>query len=481
MKIKNTQKYCKNLLTGSAMVLAITSSVFAQEKPFTQAGTAQPPAPPAPPKKAASATATAAATAPAPEMNPVDKLFNGKIPDAFAKGKFNFNARLRYEFADQDGNPGITDDSHAPTIRTRFGFTSAPVYGFQGMLEGENITVLGREGNYNAAGSNHEPHKPVIADPPTTELNQGWFGYTYTNLLSLKGGRQRIALDNQRFVGDVAWRQNMQTFDAATATVNPLEDLSLFYGYIWDVHRVFGNVPGLPAANRDFVSNSHLINVAYTPFKYGSFVGYSYLLDLKNAAGSANSCATYGGYFAGAAPVTDKLSLGYRAEFAWQTDYAENPASYDATYYNLELSGSTKPLDLGAGYEALGSGSNKNAPGARVGFKTPLATLHAFNGWDDIFLGTPSNGLDDLYAFVQVNIPKVQIPIRFVYHKFDSDSGSSDYGQEFDVVATRKFGKNWLALVKYAYYDGKDAIAGVATYPKDSKVSKFWVEMNFNF
>lgn len=471
--MKKNQNSEKKILAGGAMVLAVAASVFAQNKPYSQAGTAQPPPPPAPPKT------EAAAAQPAADQNAVQKFFNGKLPDAIAKGKFNLNARLRYEFANEDGVPSITSDSHALTLRTRFGFTSAPVYGFQGMLEGEDVRVIGPEGNYNAAGSNHRPYKPVIADPPTTELNQGWLSYSYTNLFTVKGGRERVVLDNQRFVGDVAWRQNMQTFDAATVDFKPIEGLDLFYGYIWDVHRVFGNVPGLPPAspNHDFHSSSHLINISYAPCQYVRVVGYSYLLGLNLDNGTAtrydNSCATYGGYLAGSAPVTDKLSLGYRGEFAWQTDYGDSTLKYGAKYYNLELSGNIKPFAFGAGYEVLGSGANSGPAGGRASFRTPLATLHAFNGWADVFLTTPSDGLDDIYAFAQVTLPE-KIPLRFVYHKFDADHGSADFGQEFDVVASKNLGKYWNVLLKYARYDGKAA-------PAAFDLQRFWAQVEFNF
>ncbi|MGN6555554.1 MAG: alginate export family protein [Verrucomicrobiota bacterium] len=483
----NTYKNCTKILTGSAMVLAISASVFAQEKPFSQPGTGQPPAPPAPAKKVAAPATPAATTAAkaAPEPNAVDRFFNGKIPEAFAKGKFNLNARLRYEYADQDGVAAITDPSHAPTIRTRFGFTTAPVYGFQGMIEGEDIRVLGPEGNYNAAGSNNKNYKPVVADPPTTELNQAWLSYSYTNLLTIKGGRERLAFDNHRFIGDVGWRQNMQTFDAAGIELKPINGLSLNYDYVWDVRRVFGDVSGLPAAspNHDFQSSSHLINVAYAPCEYVRAVGYAYLLDLdlQNGTATANnsSCATYGGYLAGSAPVTEKLSLAYRGEFAWQTEYADSTLDYDAKYYNLELSGNIQPFAFGAGYEVLGSGSNGGVGGGRTAFRTPLATLHAFNGWADVFLNTPNNGLRDLYAFAQVTLP-YQMPLRFVYHKFESDSGSGDYGNEFDAVLSKKFGKNWTALVKYAYYAGEDAAVPALTV-SNVDVQKFWAQVEFNF
>jgi hypothetical protein len=469
--IRNKTNSITRLITGGALALVLASAIHAQDKPFTQPGLASPVPPPPPPKPAPTGEAKPVTPPPAPEPNPVDKFFNGKIPDAFAKGKFSFNSRLRYEYVDQST---LDETANALTVRTRFGFTTAPLYGFQGMIEGENVTDLIPDHNYNAAGANGVTDRPAIADPETTELNQAWLGYTYTNWISAKGGRQRIALDNHRFVGDVGWRQNMQTFDSVSVESKPVNGLSLFYAYVWEVNRVFGDVEGLATAspNRDFRSDSHFINVSYQPFKYGRFVGYSYLLDLENRAGFANSCQTYGAYFAGSVPVSSLMSLGYRAEYAHQTDYKESPQDYAADYYNLELSATMKPVSIGAGYEVLGSDENEAGVG-NVGFRTPLATLHAFNGWADVFLATPANGLRDAYAFGQVTLPG-EVPLRLVYHKYDSDEESQDLGQEINLQASKKFGKYWTVLAKYAYYDGKEA-------PARYDAHKIWAQVEFNF
>lgn len=481
--MKNTLNRNKTILTGGALVLATTASVFGQQQPFMQAGTSQPPLLPSPKAVSKTASTGTSTNALASAANPVEKFFNGKIPDALAEGKFNLDVRLRYEQVDEEGAPGITKDSYAPTIRTRFGYTSAPLYGFQGMLEGANISVLGPEHNYNAAGSNSQGARPVVADTPLTRLDQAWLAYSYTNWISAKAGEQQINLDDQRFVGDVGWRQNMQTYDAVSAGSVPVQHLDLYYAYLWDVHRVFGNVGGLAPANTDFQSHSHLINISYSGWKYGRFAAYTYLLDLKNSACDMNSAATYGGYFAGNAPVSDWLAFDYRAEFAWQTDYGNTPLRYGTQYYDLEGGANIKPFALGAGYEDLGSGANTGAGGGRASFRTPLATLHAFNGWDDVFLTTPADGLCDLYGYAQVTLPAVQVPVRFVYHKYDADYGGADYGNEFDIMASKKFGKHWTALVAYAYYSGQDAIVFTSTSSQaaNADIQKFWAQVEFNF
>jgi hypothetical protein len=481
MKNVPRPNHLKKILMTGAFVFAAATLAVAQPKAFMEAGTAQPPLRPPPPSKVSAPAATEAGTnaVAVAKANPLDKFFNGQIPDAIAKGKFNLNVRLRYEQVDQDNTPGITGNSYAPTIRTRFGYTTAPLYGFQGMLEGVNVSVLGPEHNYNAAGSNGQGTRPAVGDPPLTRLDQAWLGYTYTNLIAVKAGEQRIVLDNQRFIGDSAWRQNMQTFNAVSVGSEPVKHLNLYYSYLWDVHRVYGDVSGLPAANGDFDSRSHLINISYSGWEYGRFVGYAYLLDLHNAAGDANSCATYGGYFAGGIPLCENVSVDYRAEFAWQTDYADSPLEYGTEYYNLEAGANINPVAFGAGYEDLGSGANTGAGGGRVGFKTPLATLHPFNGWAEVFLTHPANGLRDLYGYVQVTLP-AKIPVRFVYHKYDAGYGSGNYGQEFDVVVSHKFGRYWSALIEYANYLGEDAAAPALAVP-EVNIQKFWAAVEFNF
>jgi Alginate export len=474
-----SNRHNKIVLTGGALVLAITASVLAQEKPFMQAGTSQPP--PLPPPKAAEPAATGTNAIAAAAANPLEKFFNGEIPDAIAKGKFNLNVRLRYEQVDEDNQAPFTKNSYAPTVRTRFGYITAPLYGFQAMLEGVNVSVIGPEHNYNAAGSNGQGARPPVGDPPMTRLDQAWLGYSNTNYVpfSAKVGMQQINLDNQRFIGDAGWRQNMQTFEAIGARVTPVQDLNLYYSYVWDVNRVYGDVNGLPAANTDFDSRSHLINVSYSGWEYGRFVGYAYLLDLSNSAGNANSSATYGGYFTGAAPINDKVMVDYRAEFAWQDQYADNPQKYHADYYNVELGANIKPVALGAGYEVLGSGANTGTGGGRVGFKTPLASLHPFNGWAEVFVTHPNNGLQDIYEYAQVTLPE-QIPVRFIYHKYYADYGSGNYGQEFDVMVSKKFGKYWNVMVEFADYLGEDA-AVPAVPAANVSVQKFWAAVEFNF
>lgn len=418
------------------------------------------------------ATNSPAAAEAKAEPGTIDSFFNGELPEAIGQSKINFQWRPRYEYADtQASNP-----SQAFTMRTVFGLTTAEIHGFQGMIEGMNLATLGNSDRYNALDNNtpttgNNGDKTVILDPPTTEINQAWLSYNHEDWKTgAKGGRQLINLDNQRFVGAVDWRQNQQTFDAFRIGNTRVENLDLMYTYIGRVNRVGGNVANLAAPAKDFQSSSHLIHANYDACEYADVTGYIYLLDLNNSGvGDGASSASYGFSVAGAAPVSEDIKVNYRGEFAWQTDYADSPLSYGAPYLHLTLGTKIKPVTFGVGYELLGSDSG-------VGFQTPLATLHKFNGWADVFLTTPGTGLQDYYAWGQVQLPW-EMPLKVMVHKFDAAAGGMfNYGNELDVVLSKKLGKHWTALVKYACYDSKNALAPGGF---NSDVHKFWAQVNF--
>lgn len=376
--------------------------------------------------------------------------------DALAQGKVSLNARLRYENVGQTG----LRDATALTLRTRLGFTTAPLAGWKAMLEAENIVAADSD-SYNQAGLNPGgTGKAVVADPEITEINQAFIAFA-PGKTGFTLGRQRLVLDNARFVGDVGWRQNMQTFDAFVLQDRSLDKATLAYAYLDRINRVFGD----HHAQGYWKSSSHLFNASYTGLPAGTLTGYAYLLDFRKTAYAANSCATYGVSLVGTAPVSTDVKFAYRAEVATQSDYGSSTLSYSTGYYALEAGLVAKPGSFALGHEVLGSDHN-------VGFKTPLATLHAFNGWADLFLATPAAGLRDTYAKVTATLPEGFALLAF-YHQFDTDAGGTDLGHEFDLQLTRKFGKQFTGLIKYADFRRKSP-----AYPN---VQKIWVQVEFAY
>ncbi len=372
---------------------------------------------------------------------------------ALAQGKFSVNARLRSESVEQTG----LRDAQALTLRTRLGFAPVAFHGWKFLLEAENIVAADGD-SYSQAGLNAVgAGRAVVADPEITEINQAFVGYT-SGKTTFTLGRQRLVLDNARFVGDVGWRQNMQTFDAIVLQDKSLDQTTLTYAWLDRINRVFGD----RHAQGYWKSSSHLFNASYAGLPAGTLTGYAYLLDFKNVA-AANSCATYGFSFAGTTKLSDTVKFAYRAEFATQSDYGSSLLSYSANYQVFEAGLVAKPGSVTLGHEVLGSGNN-------VGFKTPLATLHAFNGWADLFLATPAAGLRDTYVKVAANLPAA-ISLLAFEHWYEADTTGARLGSEFNLQFSRKFGKSVTGLVKFA-----DFRRDSASFPN---VQKIWAQVEF--
>ncbi len=364
---------------------------------------------------------------------------------ALASGTPYLDARYRYEFVDQEGIP---HNAHASTLRTRLGYRSGSLYGFSGTLEFENISHIGSD-NYHDTLNGRSDH-PVVADVESTELNQVFLRYEGIADTAITVGRQAIDLDAQRFIGSVGWRQNNQTMDAIYAQNQSLDDTVLTYGYLDKIHRIFGD--DSPVGN--WQSDSHIINVKTDAIAViGTVTAYGYILDFKHDAPVLSS-ATYGASLKGQQPLNEDIALKYLAEYAYQQDHGDNPTQYDTYYAHIAPAISYGAFTTMLGYEVLGS------DGGNIGFSTPLATLHKFNGWADKFLSTPANGLEDRYIDLTYKLSGLEgsaaifnrLLLKAQYHEFSADEGGAEYGTEFDVYAKQPVDENYYIEMKYADY-----------------------------
>jgi hypothetical protein len=292
-----------------------------------------------------------------------------------------------------------------------------------------------------------------------------YFDYSANEDWRFRLGRQRILLDNQRFVGGVGWRQNEQTYDAFTLNSKAISQTTLSYSYLNQVRRIFGQtVPAGKAA-----LDGHLLNAKIGISDGFSVTPYYYLLDYKDAANFANSSGTLGVRLAGDLKAGEgKIAL--LGEFASQSDAGDNTNNYDADYLHISaLWALENGLSLGVAFESLGADSS-----AGTAFRTPLATGHAFNGWADQFLGTPAGGLEDMYFTARYKAGNWNL--TGVYHNFSSEFGNSDYGDEIDLSAGRKLGERYGLLLKGAFFshDSSSPLNTVDT-------NKFWVMLTASY
>jgi len=369
---------------------------------------------------------------------------------------------LRYEHVDQDD---ADLDADAVTIGVQFG-AELKARGFSILAEVEGTVAVDDHYNDTIAGNNGylaaEPYS-VVADPESLELNRLHVGYAGKKG-SVTLGRQRINLGNQRFVGNVGWRQNEQTFDAVRATAK-LGSAYLDAAYSNSQRTIFGQDAGSRRAfDGDFILANGGVKV-----KDIDLTAFAYLLDY-DLGEAAPSSQTYGAIAAGKLPIGGPVAVTFVASYARQQDYKGHTANYSADYVNAELGAAIMGFKLTAGYEKLGSDNG-------IGFSTPMATLHKFNGFADVFLNTPAAGIQDYYAGLAYAFPNVKaIPglnASVTWHRFDSDVGGIDYGSEWDATLGFKLG-NFPFLIKYANYDAD-------SYPASGDVEKLWVQSGFAF
>lgn len=376
----------------------------------------------------------------------------GEFAEAINATRPLLNVRLRYETVDQ---PTFTENADALTLRVRAGFETGKAWDTSFLIDFDWVESL--VGDYNST-TNGNIGFPVVADPQVVELNR--IQLTNTSIPGTKVvlGRQRIMLDDSRFVGNVGWRQNEQTFDALRIINTSIEGLTIDVTYLIQVNRIFGDESPMGRFNGD----TFLVNASYD-FGFGKLTGFAYLIDLNEAL--ANSSKTFGARFAGKTG-SNGFTFLYSASIANQTDYRDNPLDYDVMYYAAELGVKYAGFLLAGGWESLGGDGAK-------GFSTPLATLHKFNGWADIFLGTPANGLEDFYIKGGYTIKDVGpfSTLKFLafYHWFDPENGGPSYGKELDLMFSATW-KNLTFLVKYADYDAD-------TFGVDTE--KLWVQLEF--
>ena len=366
------------------------------------------------------------------------------IENLFTEGTVDLSFRYRFETVDQDG---LSDEARASTLRSRLSLQSGPYRKFNFFVEVDDVHEIGAD-DFNA-GAGNTPDRmqyPVVADPEGTEVNQAYVEYGGMQNWSWRLGRQRLNLDNQRFVGGVAWRQNEQTFDALKA-VYQHGSVAAQYVYVNKVRRIFGN--DVPAGTHD-QDGTHLLNVAGGAGGLGEISGYYYRIDNEDAP--TDSTDTYGLRLSGVKDAYD-FKVRYTAEYATQRDVANNPVDFRASYWNLDAGVIFGDFDLGLGWEVL----TGNAGNPGEAFRTPLATLHAFNGWADVFLTTPDAGIDDRYLKFRGIVGKAIAQIR--YHAFEAEDGGADFGHEWDFQIGYKLTDRLRGDLFLASYDGSSGIA----------------------
>lgn len=413
--------------------------------------------------------------------------------DSIKQGKSLSSVRARYEHVDQTGFQGTAGtapslkDAYAFTTRTLIGWQTAPFKNFSFAAQLTDVHEFNDDFNdrrdnlpeHNNGTANSSAFKrqfPNIVDPGYTDVNQLFVDWTGIKNTKLRLGRQIVNLDNVRFIGDIAFRQNTQVFDGVSITNKSISDTEIFAAHFSKVRQVNTKL-------RD--GNIDLLNVKYRFSPTESLTGYGYFIDVANLSQNngnpaAVATAAQGGNGLGASDdlvktaTTDASSKTfglrldgvhvfnpnwkglYTAEYAKQDDYRGGSNLIDAHYFKVGGGAAYNAWSLRLDYEKLSSNDGKYA------FQTPLGTNHLFQGWSDHFLATPRQGMEDIFLTAAGAIDKFKLYAE--YHVFKSDEKyqslngklGDKYGTEFDASVMYPFNDALWAKLEYAKFNESD-------------------------
>lgn len=362
----------------------------------------------------------------------------------------SLDLRYRIERVDDDR---FNEDATASTLRARIGIVSPDWSGWQlGATAHANRHLGSEDFNSTANGRNRFP---VVADPDDENISEAWIGYTRPDAFSVRAGRQRLTEDNVRFLGNVGFRQLEQTFDAVTIRLQP-QDWQVDLRWLDRAHRVFG-----PDNPNELLAEAELntwMGTLARSIGDSTLAVYAHRIAFDDRAASHRNL---GLRLTGPLPGTTGFS--YRLEFARQDGIRELDDVDGQDYIHARIAHKLSRWHWFAGHERLG-GDGEYA------FQTPLATLHAHNGWTDQFLATPADGLVDTYAAAGTQLGKWTGLVKL--HDFRSDRSSRQYGREYGLMIKRPLVAGLSFELKAAHFEGDDNRADV---------QKVWFTLNGNW
>ncbi|MCU7376011.1 alginate export family protein [Paucibacter sp. O1-1] len=361
--------------------------------------------------------------------------------------------RIRYEHVD-DARPA--HDAQALTVRARAGLQWAISPTWTALVEAEATQAVGAD-HFNST-DNRRTNYPTVVDPDNVELNQAWVAWAPRDTFRAVGGRQRLIYENQRFIGNVGWRQNEQTFDAIDLSWRPEAKTTLRYSYLDRVQRVFGNDHSNASLAR-WDLDGHLVSAARS-IGPGTLTVYGHWIENRTLV--ANSQRNAGIRYVAKGGRADGPGWHGTAEVTRQSAYGGS--HFSAQTYVLAEGGVTWPSNkITVGYERLG-GDGRHGFSDAVG---NLACLQWLGGSLPHHTAIRVAG-----SLRRMEIRKRAMGARLWRHRYSADAGSRDYGREWNALASRRLSPRWSSQVKFARYasDGFGA-----------DVSKLWISAEYKY
>lgn len=242
-----------------------------------------------------------------------------------------------------------------------------------------------------------------------TSIHQAWAELNLCSNFAIKLGRQELAYDNHRILGNVGWAQQARSHDLALLKYSGFVNahLGLAYHQNGALNQNFYSGPDAYKAMQFLWLNkaSDILNVSFLFLNNGvPYNTYEYTGGPLTKQ-KINYTQTIGTY--------SKLNLGpinLEGSLYYQTGKLAN--NNDLSALEFMLKGTLTIADMisvNAGYEYL-SGTELGTSGKSTSFNPLYGTNHKFNGFMDYFyVGNHIGnvGLNDLFAGGQIKFDKL--------------------------------------------------------------------------
>ncbi len=397
------------------------------------------------------------------------------VMDAVRAGRPILEVRSRYEHWDQTKTRTLTENGQALSVRARYGWETGAWNNVKGLVDIETVRWLGprrfaitNNGGPPLNGADKVRY-PAINDPEVTELNRLQLTWTPSKAAQLTVGRQRIQLDDQRFVGAAPWRMDEQTFDAVRADVSRGR-FKATYAYVTKVNRTLGEIA-------DWDSDSHFFNAGWSVSDALRVQALVYAFDFKQAPASSN--ISKGVRISGKGKL-GPYALSYAATYARQNDWRGNTAPFALDYFGAEASATRGIYTVRLGYDALEGNGQR-------GFGSAIGAAHGVNGWADAWSSAGgmknfADGLRDANVTVTVKPKHRWLPkkseLMARYHDFNDNRTGADLGREWNLSWIAPITSKMTVQWKYADFDRANSVP-VGTLAPPASRTKWWLTLEY--
>ncbi len=261
------------------------------------------------------------------------------------------------------------------------------------------------------------------------DIHEAWAEINLSENFSIKGGRQEVAYDDHRIVGNVGWAQQARSHDLGIIKFNGFLEAHL----------------GLAYNSDNEVSGSYeKMNYLWIHKNFNSFKGSLMRLD-------KDDLITLGG----------RLSTTFKGiSINFNCYNQKNGSDLDASLYGLDaIYKLNNKFNIGFGFEKQSGLDAEN-----LAFNPVFGTNHKFNGHMDYFyVGNHANsvGLED--KFVSCNYKQNKFNLKMIYHIFNAvtemdNNLDGNLGSEVDLSISYPFNKDINFSFGHSIYSATESM-----------------------